>query len=92
VEDWKSDYYAEHTDPWSGTAHQFLVELHRDPVKSAVLKGLTIDKVVMQLSALRRKGFDIEHDDNDGPLRRWTIPGPRLKRLPPSVNSPKYQR
>jgi hypothetical protein len=92
VEDWKSDYYAEHTDAWSGTAHQFLVELHRDPVKSAVLKGLTIDKVVMQLSALRRKGFDIEHDDNDGPLRRWTIPGPRLKRLPPSVNSPKYQR
>jgi hypothetical protein len=92
VEDWKNDYYAEHSEPWSGTAHQFLVELHRDPAKSSVVKHLTIDKVVMQLSALRRKGYPLEHDDNDGPLRRWIIPGPKLKKLPPSVNSPKYQK
>ena len=93
LEDWKSDYFAEHREPWCGTAHQFFVELHRDPAKSAALRGLTLDKVVMQLSAMKRKGFAVEHDDAMGALRRWTIRPPDAKRaVVASANSPKYQR
>jgi len=93
-EDWRSDYFDEHKEPWVGTAHQFLVELHRDATKSAVIRGLTTRIVIMQLSALRRRGGPVECDDNDGSgLRKWTIrpPTPTPAKAAPA-NSPIYNR
>ena len=94
LEDWKTDYYSEHSEAWCGTAHQFLVELHRDPAKSAAIRSLTVEKVMMQFSALKRKGYEITHDETQGALRRWTIAKPESIRVGPTAtkNSQKFQK
>jgi hypothetical protein len=87
LEDWKTDYYSEHSEDWCGTAHQFLVEL-------AAIRSLTVEKVMMQFSALKRKGYEITHDETQGALRRWTISKPeKIRPTPaPTKNSTKFQK
>ena len=94
LEDWRAEYFAEHSEPWVGTAHQFLVELHRDAAKSTVLRGLNIQRVMMQLSALRRKGYPLSADDSASEgMRLWTIFPPATKPAKSSpANSPKYSK
>lgn len=91
--DWRETYFAEHSEPWVGTAHQFLIELNRDAAKSAVIRNLRTNAVVNQLSAMRRKGMPLECDDNsDLGLRVWTIRPPATKpaKKSPPANSTKY--
>jgi len=83
LEDWRNDYFAEHSDDWVGTSHQFFVELHRDMARAAALRGLTGNIVNRQLSALKNKGHIVQCREN-GSHREWIIPPP-LKAPPKSV-------
>lgn len=81
IEDWKADYFSEHKEDWEGTSHQLLVALHKDPAKSAALRGLTGATCNQQLSALKNKGYPIY--SLDGALRQWRIPRPQKPGVTP---------